>query len=318
MFDRFRSRNNALSDESIQWVIRLGARPSAADRLAFEHWCQRSPAHAEAARQAFALLDGVGHTTLATEHRHWVQALTPAPRRMSRRAVLAGGLSAAALAGVVGTGLLGPVSGVLADHRTRIGQRRQASLGDGSTAWLNTESAFSQTFSNVRRTVSVAAGELLFDVAPDPQRPFVIESRDGSVHCSVGRFALHREARRSTLTVVSGLAQLRNQAGASIEMIANQRVAFSADVLGQAENVDAGALTAWVRGKLIFNQQPVSAIADELQRHVPGRIVVAGEALQQLQLTGVFELDDIDAALRNIAALAGAEVTRLPLLTLIR
>lgn len=121
MFDRFRTRNNALNDESIQWVMRLGVRPSAGDKAAFERWRQRSPAHAEAARQAFALLDSVGHTALAAEHRHWVQALTPAPRRISRRAVLAGGLSAAALAGVVGTGMLGPVSGVLADHRTHIG-----------------------------------------------------------------------------------------------------------------------------------------------------------------------------------------------------
>ena len=114
------------------------------------------------------------------------------------------------------------------------------------------------------------------------------------------------------------LAELRNQAGASIEMIPNQRVAFSADVLGTAENIDAGAMTAWVRGKLIFNQQSVAAIAGELQRYVPGRIVVIGEPLQQLQLTGVFELDDINALLRNIAALAGAELIRLPLLTLIR
>lgn len=317
MFDRFRSRNNALSDESIQWVIRLGARPSATEKAAFESWCRRSPAHAEAARQAFALLDGVGHTQLAAEHRHWVQALMPTPRRIGRRAVLAGGLSAAAMAGVA-TGVLGPVSGLLADHSTRIGQRRRLSLADGSSAWLNSESAFSQAFSSAARVVSVSAGELLFDVAHDPLRPFVIECRDGSVRANGGSYALRRESQHSSLTVVSGLAEVRNQAGSMATLTANQRVAFSGDVMGLAEAIDADAATAWVRGKLIFNQQTIAAITRELQRYTPGRIVVIGEPLQRLQLSGVFELDDMDALVRNIAALAGAEVTHLPLLTVIR
>lgn len=318
MFDRFRSRNNALSDEAIQWVVRLGAQSSAAERAAFERWCQRSPAHAQAARAAFEMLDDVGHGELAAEHRRWVQALAPAPGRISRRAVLAGGLSIATAAGIAGTGLLGPLSGLLADQSTRIGQRRHVILGDGSTAWLNSESAFSQAFTETLRVVSVAAGELLFDVAEDPRRPFVINSRDGSISARTGRYALHRQAHRSMLTVVSGQAEVRNRAGSKVTVTRNQRAAFSIDVMGLVEAVDADALTAWVRGKLIFNQQTVAAIADELERYVPGRIVVVGEPLRQLQLSGVFELDDVEALLRNIAMLAGADLVRLPLLTLIR
>lgn len=318
MLDRFRSRNNALSDEAIQWIVRLDATPDAGDRSAFDAWCRRSPAHAEAARHAHALLEDIGHGALAEEHRHWTQALTPPPRMLSRRAVLAGGLSAAALAGVGGTGLLGPASGLFAEHSTRIGQRRQIALGGGSTVWLNSESACSHSFSSAWRRLTLAAGELLVDVVEDLQRPFVIESRDGRIRVGSGRYALRREARRSLLTVVAGRAEISSRSGGQATLAANQRVVFNADVMGSVDTVDADALTAWVRGKLIFNRQRLAAIAGELERYVPGRIVVMGDALRQLQLSGVFELDDGDALLRNVAALAGAEIVRLPLLTVLR
>ncbi|WP_407351534.1 FecR family protein [Luteimonas sp. R10] len=319
MFDRFRSRNNVLSDEAIQWVVRMGGDRSPAERAAFERWRRRSPAHAEAVRQAQRLLEDVGRTDAADEHRRWVRALAPEPRRgISRRAVLAGGLSAAAVAGLAGSGLLsGPPAGFFADQSTRVGQRRRLALPDGSRAWLNTASALSVDFSDALRQASVAVGEVLFEVVDDPRRPFAARSRDGEFRAGVGRYALRRESRHSVLTVVSGVADVRNGAGTAT-VGENQRISFSGDVLGLVETVDAAAATAWTRGKLIFNRQPLAAIAAELERYLPGRVVVVGEGLRQLELSGVFDLDDPDALLRTVAALARARLIRLPLLTLVR
>jgi transmembrane sensor len=320
MFDRFRSRNNALSDEAIQWVVRLGGNPSPAERSAFEAWCRRSPAHAGATHQARALLEELGQTEVAAEYRQWVQALTPPPRGISRRALLVGSASAAATVaavGLVGSGALGPPAGLFADQSTRIGQRRQSRLPDGSRVWLNSDSALSLDFSATSRKVSVLAGEALFEVAHDPLRPFMASTGDGQTRASAGRYALRREARHSAITVLSGTVEVRS-AASTASIGENQRIAFSPDLLGQVETVDADALTAWVRGKLIFNRQSLTAIAAELERYVAGRVVVMGDRLRQLQLSGVFELDDTDALLRTVATLAKAEIVRLPLLTLIR
>lgn len=322
MFDRFRSRNNVLSDEAIEWVVRMDGNPDANVRRAFEAWCRRSPAHAEAVRQARALLEDVGDTQAAAEHRQWVRALTPSRhRRISRRAFLIGSASAAGMAGLAALTangvLFGPPAGLLADHSTRIGQRRQVVLPDGSRAWLNTASALSVTFSQAVRQVSVLAGEVLFEVAPDPLRPFVAKSSDGETRATSGRYALRKHADHSAITVLAGMIEARNDVGA-VQVVGNQRMAFSHDVLGMAEVVDAAASTAWTRNKLIFNRQPLRAVAAELERYIASRVVVVGDRLQNLQLSGVFELDDTDALLRSVAELAKAEIVHLPLLILIR
>ncbi|GAB3046372.1 FecR family protein [Stenotrophomonas tumulicola] len=318
MLDHFRSRNNTLSDEAISWVVRMAGHPTPAERAAFEQWCGRSPAHAASVRHAQALLDDIGRTEVADEHRRWVQALSPAPRRrISRRAFLAGGVSAAAVAGLAASGLLLPPASLFADQRTRTGERRQFALPDGSQAWLNTASALSVAFSATRRHVSVASGEVLFDVVADAGRPFVAQCRDGEILIGSGRCSLRRESRRSTLTVLEGSAEVHNAAGKAT-LAANQCMAFSADVLGLVEAVDAEALTAWIRGKLIFNRQPLATIAAELERYVADRVVVLGDGLRRMQLSGVFDLEDPDALLRTVAALADARIVRLPLMTLIR
>jgi len=315
MPDRFRSRNSAIDDEAIDWLVRLGGRPSADERQAFSQWCARSPAHRQAWQQAQGLLQAVADTRLAREHRQMVQVLATSPARgISRRGLLLGGASAAALAGV---GVLGLGGTALADQRTAPGQRLQLALPDGSRAWLNTASAVSMQFGAQQRQVALDTGELFVEVAAGGVLPFTVNARDGQLRSRDARFSLHQHGGHSVLTVVAGVVELSAIAG-TMALAANQRLLFNKGMLGLRENLDADAATAWTRGKLIFNQQPLQDIALELERYLRGRVVIVGDRLQQLRLSGVFALDDLPALLRAVAALAGAELVNLPLLHVIR
>ncbi|WP_293714141.1 FecR family protein [Stenotrophomonas sp. UBA7606] len=315
MPDRFRSRNSAIDDEAIDWLVRLGGRPSADERQAFSQWCARSPAHRQAWQQAQGLLQAVADTRLAREHQQMVQVLATSPARgISRRGLLLGGASAAALAGV---GVLGLGGAALADQRTAPGQRLQLALPDGSRAWLNTASAVSMQFGAQQRQVALDTGELFVEVAAGGVLPFTVNARDGQLRSRDARFSLHQHGGHSVLTVVAGVVELSAIAG-TMALAANQRLLFNKGMLGLRENLDADAATAWTRGKLIFNQQPLQDIALELERYLRGRVVIVGDRLQQLRLSGVFALDDLPALLRAVAALAGAELVNLPLLHVIR
>jgi len=323
MFDRFLKRNRALDDEAIERVIQLGSSPTGQRLAAMEAWCGRSPAHAEAVRRARRLLEDIGRTESAQEHAAWSRVLT-APRRtpqITRRRLLLGGASAAGLAAVGGLGssglLFGPPAGLLADQSTAIGQHRRVALPDGSWGWLNTASALSLAYAQGRRRVNVDAGEVLFEVVEDVSRVFEAGWADGYARTEGGRFLLRRESGHGVLAALSGTVALRCPAG-DLQLQAGQRVAFSREVLGAVEAADVDALTAWTRNKLIFNRQPVAAIASELQRYSRARIVVIGQPLRALQLSGVFALDDPAALLRSVADLAGAQLTELPLLYVLR
>ncbi|ENE2732225.1 FecR domain-containing protein [Stenotrophomonas maltophilia] len=325
MSDRFHTRNAAINDEAILWVVRVGANPADAEREAFAQWRARSPAHEQAVLMAQALLADVGNTASAREHRQLVQVLgqgslpaAAAAPRMSRRALLAGGLSAAALASLGGLGVLAGGDRWLAVQRTGVGERRAMTLPDGSRAWLNSDSELSLRFGAGQRGMLARAGELFADVADIATLgPFAVQVRGALLHARSAQFALRLFAHRAVLTVLAGMVELKTTAG-SVQVGAGQQLAFTDEVIGQLGQVDAEALTAWVRGKLVFNQQAVATIAREVERYVHGRVMVVGPRLQQLRLSGVFELDDPGLLLRSVADVSGAELIRLPLLAVLR
>ena len=82
--------------------------------------------------------------------------------------------------------------------------------------------------------------------------------------------------------------------------------------------VDVDAATAWQRGKLIFNRRPLENVVAELQRYRTGRIMILGDRLKTLEVTGVFDLDDTDRILRTIEETTKARVVQMPLFTIIR
>ncbi len=316
--DRLAPRNVALSDEAIEWIVRLGSGAATdADRAAFEAWRSRSPAHAEAAEEAAAILDDIGRTGTAAEYREIGAAIRgPAPRRVSRRALLAGGTAAAAAIGLAATGAFGPPSGLLADHATGVGGRKRIALEDGSTVWLNTASALSVDYSAGERRLTLHAGEALFEAARNPARPFVVASGGGEARAIGTVYSVRRRGALSEVVVTEGAVEVRS-GSETARLTAGRQIAYGDGILGAARPVNSEAATAWARGKLIFNRRPLAEVAAELERYQAGRIVVMGEDLKRLEVTGVFDLGDTRALLHTISHTIGVPVRRLPLLTVI-
>ncbi|EMV9186455.1 hypothetical protein AADU03_005377, partial [Escherichia coli] len=65
-------------------------------------------------------------------------------------------------------------------------------------------------------------------------------------------------------------------------------------------------------------QRPLAEVLDELERYVPGRIVLTDGALRQHKVSGVFDLQDPGALLKTLERLQPVKVTHLPWLVLIR
>jgi transmembrane sensor len=81
-----------------------------------------------------------------------------------------------------------------ADHVTAAGETARVSLPDGSTAWLNTDSALRVAFDGARRLIRLLEGEALFEVAHDPARRFAVLAHDGLSTALGTRFAVLRAA----------------------------------------------------------------------------------------------------------------------------
>src|SRR5690606_20965638 len=109
----------------------------------------------------------------------------------------------------------------------------------------------------------------------------------------------------SVVTVLEGLVDVatNNALGEPVRAAANQRVRYhSAGVPSAPEMVDSDVVTAWRRGKLIFNRRPLGDVIAELARHRSGHIVVLNDQVRTLEVTGVFDLADPEAVLQTIEA----------------
>lgn len=300
-----------LSDEAIERLVQLhSGSAGAAERMDFLRWRGQSAEHELAAREAEALWGALPETRSAQRYRQRVQR----PRRLLALAVAA---CVAAIA--VTIALPEPLAGLYSDYATRTGERRMLELADGSRVWLNSESALSVDFSPQQRRLRLHGGEALFEVAKDPSRPFIVEARGGEVRAVGTRFDVDSRGPQVRVDVTEGVVQVNSAGSAPVRLSAGERLSYRESTAPEpVQPLDLSSASAWQRGKLIFNQRPLGEVLDELERYLPGRIVLTDSALRQHKVSGVFDLKDPDALLKTLERLQPVKVTHMPWLVLIR
>src|SRR5690606_26243437 len=129
------------------------------------------------------------------------------------------------------------------------------------------------------------------EVAGDAARPFVVVSGGGEARAVGTVYSVRRRGAASDVIVIEGGVEVRS-GGEAVRLGAGQRIAYGGDILGAVRTADSEAATAWTRGKLIFNRRPLAEVAAELERYQAGKVIVLGDGLGRLEVTGVFELGD--------------------------
>ncbi|OWP48668.1 FecR family protein [Pseudomonas nitroreducens] len=301
----------SLSDEAIERLVRLhSGSTGAAERMDFLRWRGLSVEHERAAREAEALWGALPETRHAEDYRRRV-------RRPRRWLALAASACVAAIA--VTIVLPEPLAALYADYATRTGERRMLELADGSRVWLNSDSALSVDFGPQQRRLRLHSGEALFEVAKDAARPFIVEARGGEVRAVGTRFDVDSRGPQVRVDVTEGVVQVNSAGSAPVRLSAGERLSYrEAAAPEPVQPLDLSSASAWQRGKLIFNQRPLGEVLDELERYLPGRILLTDGALRQHKVSGVFDLKDPDALLKTLERLQPVTVTHLPWLVLIR
>lgn len=302
--------DDALSDEAIEWLVRIDAdRADDAVFDAFQKWRQLSAEHETAAREAEAIWNGV-----SVAGQRFRRQGEP---RIARRTALGGLLFISAGAALVRSGFirLHP----FCDYVTDIGEQRTIELADGSSVQLNARSAMSTFFEDAVRKVRLDEGQATFTVVGNHERPFVVEAGSGTTTALGTVFDVDIGSEAVAVTVVEGAVSVRSGRMAPLNLRADRRVRYTEDGdMTAPEDVDPDVELAWRRGKLIFNGRRLADVAAEIERYRAGRVIIAGEALKDLKVTGVFDLNDPASITSIIRETLPVRVNELPLLTVIR
>ena len=197
---------------------------------------------------------------------------------------------------------------------TQPGERRTLTLSDGTVIELNVDSQLRlpETFRSSQRTVWLD-GEAYFDVAPDPERPFLIYSGDAVVEVLGTAFTVEAYPGEAHVAVVVEMGRVVLQAAATPDTTAvltpGQRGALAAGHL-TVEAVDPAAHLAWRHGRLVFEGASLAEVARTLARWYDVDVRLADDALAALHLDASFDDEPLPGVLATIAAVLPVEVRR--------
>ena len=280
----------AILADAVDWYVRLhDSHVDNATRAAWQAWHAADPRHAAAWERLEQLQCRLGNAPSGA-----AQTLEIA-RRDRRHAVKV-------LALLLGVGVVGwqgyRASPWHADYSTRVGERRQLTLADGTRLDLNTDSRVDVRFDAGRRLIHLRQGEILVETAKDP-RPLSVRTAEGEVLALGTRFSVRQEAGISHVAVTAHAVEVRPTRTAQVARIdSGYRLSFSADHAGPLSPLPPGA-QAWAQGMLVTVDWRLGDVAHELARYRPGYLGCAGE-VAGLRLSGAFNLDDTDVALASL------------------
>ncbi|MCS6318057.1 MAG: FecR family protein [Nitrospira sp.] len=298
-----------LLDEALAWLVRIhSGHVSDEERRACHAWRTQSSAHRVAYAEAEILWRDIGLLTNVDRARSPDTTMSMphgAPRRTRR--MIKWGMAACILlaAGWLSWGVVQERLAIAsADYRTAVGQQRIVRLEDGSRLHLNTDTAVTVAFTPQQRTIRLLTGEANFTVAPENGRPFTVQSGNVNTRALGTSFLVRLQHRAVTVTVTEHAVQVSAADGRQVPAAVvreSEQISYSAESgLGPAHAVDSNVIAAWQRGKMLFESKPLAAVVDELNRYRAGRIMIVNPALRSLNVTGVFDISDPDAALRMI------------------
>jgi transmembrane sensor len=301
------------------WLVRLqGTEVSVADTLAWQAWLKQSPRNA----QAFARIEELSQVlrsvpvslTVPAEElaRDRYDASIPLKEWKASRTLPRPWMTlalAALLAGIVFTvATLFWRNNPASTFSTAVGQNRNITLEDGSTVALGGDTRIEVTSSSRVRAIRLTRGEALFTVAKDPGRPFEVRVGDTTIVALGTAFDVQLGSDRAIVSVTEGrvlvepavrflpvsvLQEFRPKLRPVRVDAGQQTIARSAGIEEPTEVEDRAAATAWRTGRLAFRLEPLRYVLEDVNRYAPKPIVLEGEGLGSIVITGTVERDNI-------------------------
>lgn len=172
---------------------------------------------------------------------------------------------------------------------TATGERLTVTLNDGSQLTLNTQTELRVAFHRNERTVHLVRGQALFEVAKDPTRPFVVETRQRRFVAVGTAFDVRLEGDRVDVTMIEGVVRVeRSAAVPAATIVAGEQLTVDKATEDHVRPADPERVTSWRRGQVIFENTRLADAIAELNRYSEKKIELADPALAELRLSGGF------------------------------
>ncbi|MCC7465814.1 MAG: FecR domain-containing protein [Saprospiraceae bacterium] len=179
----------------------------------------------------------------------------------------------------------------------------QQKLSDGSAVSVNQFSSLTTQFSKRQRKVALK-GEAYFAVAPNPDRPFVVEVQEVAVTVLGTKFNVDNRSNSDQVIVSVDEGKVKVQsAGNEKTLLAGDQAIINLKngqiTLRQTQPTEN--VTAWASKNFIYEDTPLSKVIPELEKVYQVKINLTNPALENCRLHVRFEQESIEHILVVIA-----------------
>jgi transmembrane sensor len=199
---------------------------------------------------------------------------------------------------------------------TRIGEIKRVRLTDGSLITLDTNSLVAVAFSPSSRQVRLVRGRARFDVAHAP-RPFQVVAGTGIITAHGTVFDVSK-GRHDIIAVrlLRGAVDVRllpAKGGRSDakRLMPGQSLAFRSEFLPSAPGSPASGKN-WPDALAEFDNSPLGLVVEEANRYTAMPIILEGEGLDKVKISGLFRITDSELLAARIARLLNLDLVRYP------
>ncbi|WP_158642741.1 FecR family protein [Chitinophaga japonensis] len=221
---------------------------------------------------------------------------------------------------------------------TKPGTRKNITLPDGSSVWLNADSRLTYIgdFRGNTREVHLS-GEAFFNVTKDKDRPFIIHTSaiDLRVLGTAFNVRSYESEKETETSLVSGAVEvtLRNDPLKKIILKPKEKILVNNTVNSTAYTTAGGKgheeiplivlgkirywgkdssnniETAWMKNRLVFDRETLDKIAGKIERWYGVRVIITDDRLNEAKYTGLFENEKLKEVLEALRLTGGFHYT---------
>lgn len=281
-----------IQNEAIEWLAKLNSDVlSQEDEAAFFAWLQQSQQHQAAYVKAEQI---------------WLRGdVLPRATKVNRTNATVGvwiGGFAMACCAALALIMFWPHPTEFIELRAET-QIAHFALPDGSEVTLKPLSQLSYAFEKNQRTIRLAKGEVFFDVAHNPARPFIVNTDFGNVRVLGTQFSVGLGQRDADVLVLSGRVEVApERIGPKLVLTQNQTASFQEVASGEApKNIKAAQALSWRNNQWVFESTPLAEAVAKIEV-VLGAPIAVPHSLASLPVTGVLPMSKPLQALKTLAA----------------
>lgn len=191
---------------------------------------------------------------------------------------------------------------------------RELLMADGTQIFLNKNSTikYPSEFDGDTREIEFT-GEAFFDVAKDPNRPFIINTPFESVTVLGTSFNVRAYGNESNSEIAVSTGKVNvNSGSSSIIVEPNQKVIVnhSSDLMG-LESTESLNELAWHTNTLRFANTPLNKVILDMSEFYGVQITLNNKAIENCFYTDTFVREELDIALQSIAVVFDVTIQKL-------